>query len=85
MINIYNERHIKIKKVMLSLGFKENIKYFIIEGRNDIFIEFPSGPLAIGNEFVDYDSTESVVTEYGVFKIITLLDCIMEFYTRKAK
>ena len=78
MINIYNERHSKIKKVMLKLGFKESIKYFIINGRDDIFIEFPSGPLAIGNEFVDYDNTENVITDYGVFKIITLLDCIKD-------
>lgn len=48
LVNRYNDTFFRIKSVMEDLGFKEKGKYFIYES-TDYFIEFPSGPLGVGD------------------------------------
>ena len=39
----------KLKKVLADIGFTEHNRYFQHQD-SDFFLEFPSGPLAVGNE-----------------------------------
>ena len=62
LINRYNDTFFKIKSVMESLGFVEEGKYFIYEG-TPFYIEFPSGPLGVGDAPVQ--TIEKLTTKYG--------------------
>jgi hypothetical protein len=75
LINRYNEQYKKIHKVMQELGFKEHNKYFIHEDTK-YFIEFPSGPLGVGDAPVE-DIAE-IDTEAGVLRLLTPTDCIKD-------
>jgi hypothetical protein len=75
LINRYNDTFFKIKSIMESLGFKEEGKYFVYEG-TPFFIEFPSGPLGVGDAPVT--KIENLKTEYGVLKLLTPTDCIKD-------
>ncbi len=75
LINRYNETFFKIKDVMLNLGFKEEGKYFIHEDTK-YFIEFPSGPLGVGDEPVN--KIDKIDTKYGTLKLLTPTDCVKD-------
>jgi len=75
LINRYNETFYKIKNVMLNLGFKEEGKYFVHEGTK-YFIEFPSGPLGVGDEPVN--KIDEIKTKYGTLKLLTPTDCVKD-------
>lgn len=75
LINRYNDTFFKIKKVMENLGFKEEGKYFT-HLDTKYFIEFPSGPLGVGDS--DVKKTEEIVTKYGVLKLLTATDCVKD-------
>ena len=75
LINRYNDTFFKIKKAMEALGFKEEGKYFI-HVDTKYFIEFPSGPLGVGDSDVKY--IEKIVTKYGVLKLLTPTDCVKD-------
>ncbi|OQY31371.1 MAG: hypothetical protein B6243_08595 [Anaerolineaceae bacterium 4572_5.2] len=51
LVNIYASSHKKIKALMLELGFQEDGRYFA-HSDTHLFIEFPAGPLAIGEEAI---------------------------------
>lgn len=75
LINRYNETFYKIKNVMLDLGFKEEGKYFIHDDTK-YFIEFPSGPLGVGDEHVS--KIDKIKTKYGILKLLTPTDCVKD-------
>jgi len=75
LINRYNDTFFKVKSVMESLGFKEKGKYFIYEG-TPFYIEFPSGPLGVGDAPVT--KIEKLTTKYGTLKLLTPTDCIKD-------
>lgn len=75
LINRYNEQYKKIHNVMQKLGFTEHNKYFIHEDTK-YFIEFPSGPLGVGDAPVE-DIAE-IDTEAGVLRLLTPTDCIKD-------
>jgi hypothetical protein len=75
LINRYNNTFFKIKSTMETLGFKEEGKYFIYEG-TPFYIEFPSGPLGVGDAPVD--KIGELKTKYGVLKLLTPTDCIKD-------
>lgn len=75
LINRYNEQYKKIRNVMQKLGFTEHNKYFIHEDTK-YFIEFPSGPLGVGDAPVE-DIAE-IDTEAGVLRLLTPTDCIKD-------
>lgn len=58
---------------MDELGFTEHDRYFVHKDTK-LFIEFPSGPLGVGDAPVD-DIVE-IDTEAGVLRLLTLTDCI---------
>lgn len=75
LINRYNDTFFKIKKVMESIDFKEEGKYFVHEDTK-YFIEFPSGPLGVGDS--DVKKIEKIVTKYGTLKLLSATDCIKD-------
>jgi len=75
LINRYNETFFKIKSVMEKLGFKEDGKYFVHDDTS-YFIEFPSGPLGVGDSVVT--ELEKIDTKYGTLKLLTPTDCIKD-------
>jgi len=72
--NISSTRR-QLKKVMSQIGFKEKDRYFK-HPKSDFFVEFPSGPLAVGNESVKEILT--VKTSVGELKIISPTDCVKD-------
>lgn len=75
LINRYNDTFNKIKLVMQELGFKEEGKYFVYDG-TFFFIEFPSGPLGVGDAPVK--EIEKLTTKYGTLKLLTATDCVKD-------
>ena len=75
LINIYALSHRKITKAMLELGFLEEGKYFTHK-ETPIFIEFPAGPLAIGEEAISNIIEREMET--GILRIISPTDCVKD-------
>ena len=65
----------KIKPIMIALGFSEYNRYFI-HPDTKLFIEFPKGPLVIGNAPVKEISTRENGT--GLLRLLTPTDCIKD-------
>ena len=75
LIDRFNGGHALIKKVMLDMGFKEHNRYFVHEG-TELFIEFPRGPLGVGDAPVNDIATLEEST--GILKLLTPTDCIKD-------
>ena len=60
---------------MEALGFEEEGKYFVFKD-TQFYIEFPSGPLGVGDAPVQ--NVEEITTKYGVLKLLTATDCIKD-------
>jgi uncharacterized phage-like protein YoqJ len=75
LVNRYNETFFKIKKVMESLGFVEEGKYFVYPNTK-FFIEFPSGPLGVGDAPVQ--DINELRTTFGTLKLLTATDCVKD-------
>ena len=65
----------KLKKVLGEIGFFEKNRYFK-HPESSFFLEFPSGPLAVGREPVK----ETVLLQFstGILKIISPTDCVKD-------
>ena len=75
LVNRYNVQESLIKRVMLELGFKEFNRYYIHD-ETKYFIEFPRGPLGVGDAPIhDIASREY---ETGVLHLLTATDCIKD-------
>jgi hypothetical protein len=75
LIDRFNGGHTKIKNVMINLGFKEYNRYFIHEDTK-LFIEFPRGPLGVGDAPVNDIASKEEDT--GILKLLTPTDCIKD-------
>ncbi|MBC8335955.1 MAG: hypothetical protein ISR59_00050 [Anaerolineales bacterium] len=75
LVNRYAINHKKIRSVMIKLGFQEQGRYFT-HLDTELFIEFPAGPLAIGEEVIS-DIVEREV-ETGTLRIISPTDCVKD-------
>jgi hypothetical protein len=75
LVNRYNEVFFKIKTVMQNLGFIEEGKYFIYPDTK-FFIEFPSGPLGVGDAPVK--DINQLRTNFGTLKLLTPTDCVKD-------
>jgi len=66
----------QIEKIMLDLGFeKTHSRYFKYEN-NPNYIEFPSGPVNLGNEFPK--KFDELKTHVGTLTLLTATDCIKD-------
>jgi len=65
----------KLKNLLGKLGFLEERRYFR-HPETDFFLEFPTGPLAVGQEPVK----ETVLLHFstGVLRIISPTDCVKD-------
>lgn len=75
LIDIFNGGHRKIKEVMIAMGFEEHNRYFIHK-ETEYFIEFPSGPLGVGDAPVDDIAQREYET--GILRLLTPTDCIKD-------
>ncbi|WKZ36738.1 MAG: hypothetical protein QY332_02195 [Anaerolineales bacterium] len=75
LVNAGFARHGRIKAVMESLAFQEKGRYFT-HPETDYFVEFPDGPLSVGEEPVAEVSEFALST--GTLKILSATDCVKD-------
>jgi hypothetical protein len=75
LINTGFARRSKIKPVMENLGFKEQGRYFV-HPDTTLFVEFPDGPLSVGEEPVKEVSEFELAT--GTLKVLSPTDCVKD-------
>lgn len=75
LIDRFNGGHTLIKKVMFSMGFTEHNRYFVHE-ETELFIEFPRGPLGVGDAPIHNIAT--LEEDTGILKLLTPTDCIKD-------
>jgi len=75
LINTGFARRSKIKSVMDKLGFTEKGRYFI-HPETTFFVEFPDGPLSVGEEPVKEVSEFELST--GTLKVLSPTDCVKD-------
>ncbi len=77
LIDRFNGGHRKIKEVMQTLGFKEyKMKRYFVHKDTPLFLEFPRGPLGVGDAPVTNIAHRQ--TETGTLKLLTPTDCIKD-------
>ena len=75
LINIGFAKRSKIKSVMEKLSFHERGRYFI-NPETTFFVEFPDGPLSVGEEPVKEVSEFELST--GTLKVLSPTDCVKD-------
>jgi hypothetical protein len=75
LINTNFARRSKIKSVMEKLGFHEQGRYFV-NTETQFFVEFPDGPLSVGEEPVKEISEFELVT--GTLRVVSATDCVKD-------
>lgn len=75
LINIFGVNRRKIREAMVEINFHEEGRYFM-HPDSQFFIEFPPGPLAIGEEPVREIIEKKLST--GTLKIISPTDCVKD-------
>lgn len=78
LVDVYNDGNKKIGAVMRELGFVERGRYFYHPGIEDLMIEFPTGPLQVGNERIDPETVETVATAHGTLYLLSATDCVKD-------
>jgi len=77
LIDRYNGGHRKIKEIMKKIGFKEySMKRYFVHEDTSFFVEFPRGPLGVGDTPVQEIATRK--SETGILKLLTPTDCIKD-------
>ncbi len=74
---VTSERNANIAPVMEPLGFTLQGRQFIHPTAR-YFIEFPPGPLAFGDRYVENDATTYFQTQWGAIRIITPTQSVMD-------
>ena len=67
----------KIADAMASLGFKRRGRMFS-HPRTALFVEFPAGPLAIGDELIRATDVAEKRTAAGTIRLLTPTQCVMD-------
>jgi hypothetical protein len=75
MVNIYAAKHREIKAAMDELGFTEFGRYYT-HSETNYFIDFVSGPLAVGDEPVI--RIDEIDYSTGVLRVISPTDCVKD-------
>jgi hypothetical protein len=74
-VNVAFTKRDRIRNVMESLGFHEENRYFR-HSDTDLLVEFPPGPLGVGDEPVK--QIDELQTETGMLRIISPTDCVKD-------
>lgn len=75
LVNAFFAERNNIKKAMEEIGFHEKNRYFIHPDTKHL-VEFPTGPLAVGDEMVK-DINEIKLTT-GILRVISPTDCVKD-------
>jgi len=75
LINVNFAKRRLIKAVMEEIGFQERGRYFI-NLETSFFVEFPNGPLSVGEEPVKEIDEFELAT--GTLRIISATDCVKD-------
>ena len=75
LINAKFARRRDIKSVMEKIGFQEKGRYFV-NPDTDYFVEFPDGPLSVGEEPVKEIDEYKLST--GTLRVISATDCVKD-------
>jgi hypothetical protein len=75
LINTSFAKRSKIRSVMEQLGFQEQGRYFI-NPVTQFFVEFPDGPLSVGDEPVKEISEYELPT--GTLRVVSATDCVKD-------
>jgi hypothetical protein len=75
LINTNFARRSRIKSAMETIGFHEQGRYFV-NPETRFFVEFPDGPLSVGEEPVKEISEIELST--GILRIISPTDCVKD-------
>ena len=80
MVDMYDESSNKIKKAMEEIGFiqEAKIKKYFKHPDSEYYIEFPLGPLGVGDEDISIEQTKTIKTEYGVVRILSATDSLKD-------
>ncbi len=85
-IESFGVKQLKLKEVLKEIGFNEKGRHFV-NSETEFFIEFPPGPLAIGDEPVKV--TEIIDFPTGKLRLLSATDCVKDrlagFYHWKDK
>lgn len=75
LINTNFVRRSKIRSVMEKLSFHEQGRYFV-NPETQFFVEFPDGPLSVGEEPVKEISEFELAT--GTLRVVSPTDCVKD-------
>ncbi len=75
LINIHLARRGKIYQAMVELGFYEDTRYFK-HTETEFFVEFPNGPLSVGEEPVKQVDEHKIAT--GLLRLLSPTDCVKD-------
>lgn len=75
LINTNFAKRNKIKSAMEKLGFQEQGRYFL-HPDTKFFVEFPDGPLSVGEEPVKEISEFELAT--GILRVVSATDCVKD-------
>lgn len=64
-----------VRRVMADLGFSEENRYFT-HPHTELYVEFPSGPLAVGDQPVQNVAHRKLPT--GTLRLLTPTDCVKD-------
>ena len=75
LVNMFFSKMNRIKELMAEIGFEEVDRHFK-HPESVFFIEFPPGPLSVGDEPVQEINEKQYAT--GVLKLISPTDCVKD-------
>jgi hypothetical protein len=75
LINASFSKRSRIKSVMEEIGFQEKGRYFV-NPETKFFVEFPDGPLSVGEEPVKEVSEFELAT--GTLRVVSPTDCVKD-------
>lgn len=75
LINTHFAKRSKIKSVMEKMGFQEQGRYFV-NPETPFLVEFPDGPLSVGEEAVKEVSEFELAT--GTLLVVSATDCVKD-------
>lgn len=75
LVNIHSAKMSTLREFMMGIGFLEERRYFKHPDTN-YFVEFPPGPLSIGNEPVK--RVDDLEFSTGLLRIISPTDCVKD-------
>ena len=75
LINLYFAKRSTIREAMKEIGFSEDGRHFV-HSDTDFLVEFPGGPLSVGEEPVSRVDKYKLAT--GILRIISPTDCVKD-------